>query len=498
MKALLYILVLVLLTMGSCTSSLYTGAEYDDLYYLASDKPVVTAKLPVNEQIAAGNLNAEDYYDNIYAADTLVSDEYSDAVDYDDQIIINNNNYTAGYDYFNNYSYAGRLRRFYGNYFDPYWRDPFGYGFGYGGFPNSFNFYDPYYGYGGNNFGFWDDYYGGFYGGGYGGYYGSGYGGYYGGGYGGYYGGFGSYYSPFYSPYGYYSGSNFHSEGKNSVSYGRTERPSTLSSRWNNNVSALGSSRRDSYLSTGGNSGVARRLPAGSSGNQTISPDTRRTVSTSVNSQQAVNPADRKLSQETVKGENVRTNTSTQRNSANTRPEYNSVNRSYTPSYNNPRMSTRPSYNNSRVSDVNNASVIRNNGAVNNNRVYNNTGNVRTPSNQGSYQNPANNSRNNTSGNGTQRRVDSPSVYSAPASGNRSNSSGSSESYSVPTRRSVESRSYSPGSYNNSSSGNVSSGSSYSSGSSSGASSGSSCGSSSGSSSSSSSSSSSGSSSGRR
>ena len=39
MKALIYISLLALLTLGSCTSSLYTGGEYDDLYYTSSDKP---------------------------------------------------------------------------------------------------------------------------------------------------------------------------------------------------------------------------------------------------------------------------------------------------------------------------------------------------------------------------------------------------------------------------------------------------------------------------
>ena len=159
MKTLSQILVLALLTLGSCTSSLYTGAEYDDLYYLPSDKPVVKNNPSVNEKIAEGTLKDKDYYDNKYAADTLVSDQYSDAVDIDSQVYNNDYYNNQGYDYYDNYSsYAGRLRRFYGNYFDPYWRDPFyfsygypsfGYGFGYGGFPYSYGFGNPYYGYGG-------------------------------------------------------------------------------------------------------------------------------------------------------------------------------------------------------------------------------------------------------------------------------------------------------------------------------------------------------------
>ena len=145
MKTISQILVLALLTLGSCTSSLYTGAEYDDLYYLPSDKPVAKNNPSANEQLPGGNLKGKDYYDNIYAADTLVSDEYSNAVDYNAPVNNNDfsNNNGQGYDYYDQYPYSNRLRMFYGNYFDPYWRDPFyfdygypsfGYGFGYGGF----------------------------------------------------------------------------------------------------------------------------------------------------------------------------------------------------------------------------------------------------------------------------------------------------------------------------------------------------------------------------
>jgi len=36
----------------------------------------------------------------------------------------------SGFNYDNYYSYSGRLNSFYGNYFDPYWRDPY-YMYGY-------------------------------------------------------------------------------------------------------------------------------------------------------------------------------------------------------------------------------------------------------------------------------------------------------------------------------------------------------------------------------
>lgn len=40
MKASNYILGLALLTLASCSSGLYVGTEYDDLYYVSSDQPV--------------------------------------------------------------------------------------------------------------------------------------------------------------------------------------------------------------------------------------------------------------------------------------------------------------------------------------------------------------------------------------------------------------------------------------------------------------------------
>src|SRR5664279_2550054 len=139
MKTASQIFILALLTLGSCTSSLYTGAEYDDLYYSSSDKQVARNSQGANEQITGDNAKGKDYYDNKYAADTLVSEEYSDAVDYDNQVN-NNSNSDQGYDYYSDSPYSNHLRMFYGNYFDPYWRDPFyfdsgypsfGYGYGY-------------------------------------------------------------------------------------------------------------------------------------------------------------------------------------------------------------------------------------------------------------------------------------------------------------------------------------------------------------------------------
>src|SRR5664280_2037510 len=117
----IFVLGLFTLALGSCTSTLYTGAEYDDLYYLPSDKPVVKNNPPANEKITEGIVQNKNYFDNKYASDTLVSDQYSDAVDYDNQVTNNNYNNNEGYDYYSDYPYSNRLRMFYGNYMDPYW-----------------------------------------------------------------------------------------------------------------------------------------------------------------------------------------------------------------------------------------------------------------------------------------------------------------------------------------------------------------------------------------
>ena len=149
MKALYYIFGIALLTVASCSSGLYVGTEYDDLYYLSSDQPVTQVRTTASRPVSESNLKSGAYYDNIYANDTLVSQEYSDAADSDEALGYNNYNYN----YYDNYSYAGRLNRFYGNYFNPYWRDPFYYswypsfGFNnyYYGFPYSYGYYDPFY-----------------------------------------------------------------------------------------------------------------------------------------------------------------------------------------------------------------------------------------------------------------------------------------------------------------------------------------------------------------
>jgi hypothetical protein len=444
MKTLNYILIISTAILSSCATGLYVGGEYDDLYYSPSDKPVMSVQKNIPEQIAEGNLNPEQYYDNIYANDTLVADGYNDAVDFNNSMYYNKGN--SAFEYMDDFSYSNRLRRFYGNYFDPFWRSSIFNGFGYPSYGYGYG-YDPY----GGGYGMYDPYYGG----GYGGYYGGGYGGYYGGGYGGFYGGYyGSIFSPFgYSGYGFYPGSYSHGDDYSTVTVGRRERYSTLTNSYNPSSPA-----RKSYNQPGeGLNGETRRTGASS---QSLSTETRRTNSINGSSRQSVTsiPENRYTQQ----GVPVRRDISNSSNrvSPYSRPEYRSVDRTYTPSYNNPRMSTRPSYNNSRTQSGTNSNTVPNNSRINNESLY-----------RGS--NPVNNNpvrSNSSNSQGQSRSVNT--------------NSGRSESYSVPTRRDMDSGSgYSSGrSYNNSSSGGSSSsygGSSYSSGSSSSGSSRSSSGSSS-------------------
>ena len=295
MKALSHIAVLMALILNSCAPAVYTGAEYDDLYYSPSDKPQVKQSAVVNDQVAEKELKANTYYDNVYAADTLVTDKYSVPSDYDDQIVVNNSNAGgSGYDYYDD-SYSNRINMFYGNYFNPYWQDPyyfsagFNYGYPYVGFGMNFG-----YGFGiGFGFGYGYPYYG------YGGYpyygYGYPYDPYYG--YGGYYG----------CCYPYYGGAYYHSDDYY-PSYGRRERPSSLSSNYNDNLGTGGSGRRNSDGTAGGYSAAGRRT---SSTNQLATTDARRSAS-GITSGSAV-----KSGQDAVKGESasVRSASSSSENS---------------------------------------------------------------------------------------------------------------------------------------------------------------------------------------
>ncbi len=70
MKQFWYIIPAILVTASSCTSTSYTGASNDDLYYRPSEKPVTATQ---STQTKSAD---QTYYDNIFAADTLIADEY--------------------------------------------------------------------------------------------------------------------------------------------------------------------------------------------------------------------------------------------------------------------------------------------------------------------------------------------------------------------------------------------------------------------------------------
>ena len=71
MKKFWYIIPVILVTGSSCSSLRFTGAVNDDLYYRPSDQPVI-----VTERTVEARSTDQTYYDNIFAADTLIADEY--------------------------------------------------------------------------------------------------------------------------------------------------------------------------------------------------------------------------------------------------------------------------------------------------------------------------------------------------------------------------------------------------------------------------------------
>lgn len=452
MKKFRYIIPVILVAASSCTSQLFTGTAYDDLYYRESDQPVVAA------QQNSPDRTKEQYYDNIFAGDTLIADEYVPYDEYLSQEAILKDG-SADNNYYNYLSPSDQIYLFNDSYFYPYWRDPFyfspfstrlSFGYNYFGSPyfgggmydpfwydsymyspymyNSYNSYNPYWGY--------NSYWG--------------------------YG-----YNPWmYSGY-YNNGYYYQSNDVNSNYIARrggfstSVRPATTgdgrnkagSSYTQGNVSSGSQgtvpSRRSTYGTTDGTntttrsgSGVSRTSTDGTrtfSAPNTVTqnPGYNRRESTGISTQV------RSQGQVPVQGE-------TRTQSVN-RPQYQTTERTYTPSYNNPRMSSRPSYNNSR-------STTEGSGTS----VYNNQGAVRSSSGTSGQ---TRTQYNNSSSGYTPSRSSSSPVYSAPSrsSGSTSVSSGS--------RSSSGSSSYSGGSSSYSSGSRSSSSGSSSSGSSSGSSS---------------------------
>ena len=157
MKKFWYIIPAIVLTAVSCTSTSYTGASNDDLYYRPSEEQVTASAATV--QAASTDPS---YYDNIFAADTLIADEYNPDSEY---LAYNTGSEAA---VVNNYYGSSAAERIYlfNDSFYPYWQDPyyyspfslslsfgFGFGFGYGGYygypygyyPYYSDWYSPYY-----------------------------------------------------------------------------------------------------------------------------------------------------------------------------------------------------------------------------------------------------------------------------------------------------------------------------------------------------------------
>ena len=340
MKTYLYIAVLALFLLSSCSSSLYVSGEYDDLYYTPAPQEVYVAESTVPEQAYSSISEIEDKYD----LDTLVADTYLDPAEYDKDLQYYDSNSRDAFDYYGGFSYSNHLNRFYGNYFDPYWRDPF-----YSGMRYGMSFGYPYY----SHFGYRDPFYSPYYytyarDPFYSPYWGSSY-----------------YYSP-YSYYGYggYGGwgiSPYYRNYASNVEYYQTpvRRRSSYSTLSNRYVS--GTSQRSN---TAVNSSSRRTASSGESVNVSSGEGSRRTarstvVSNNTNVRNATDPGERSVSSSSAR--RTRVNATTR---AASKPEYRNSSRTYKPTYSNPRMSTRPAYNrtNSRSTTVrssNQGSAVR-------------------------------------------------------------------------------------------------------------------------------------------
>jgi len=112
MKHLFYILTLVLITLASCDSSLYTTKIYDDSYYAKSREEVIPTKTVTvnNSEVPNGEYNAEDgYYHNDDGTVTYYSEGDNKSY-YDDNYSYggSDNYYDGSGNYIeNNYYYVG-------------------------------------------------------------------------------------------------------------------------------------------------------------------------------------------------------------------------------------------------------------------------------------------------------------------------------------------------------------------------------------------------------
>lgn len=339
MKTYFYIAVLTVFLLSSCSSSVYMSGEYDDLYYTPAPSEIYVQEDVVPEQAYQSISEIESKYD----LDTLVADEYLDPAEYEKGLAYYDSDKNSAFDYHDGVSYASNLNRFYGNYFDPYWRDPFYSGYRYGSafrYGMTFGYpYSSYYGYG-----MMDPYYSPYYYSYYrdpfySPYYGSSY--YYSPYWG--YGGLGM--SPYYSAYYNRNVDYYTTPVKRRRSY------STLSNRY---VSESG--QRSSSTRVTDSRRTAGNTTAGVRGDEGSRRTRQTVVSSNTNVREAANPQERSVS--SAQNRRTEVNTTTR---ASSRPEYRTQDRTYSPTYTNPRMTTRPAYNNAnrRSSSVTNSNAGR-------------------------------------------------------------------------------------------------------------------------------------------
>lgn len=357
MRTYIYIIVFALFILSSCSSSMYMSGEYDDLYFVPSDRAVYVDK-PTNSGIYASG----DELESIYGVDTLMAEDYIDAVGYDDDLAYYGDYDRSVFDYNYGSGYSSYVNRFYGNYFDPYWRDPFyrgmGYGMGYGmgmgiGYGMGYGFGYPsmsfYYGMGFpryfSPFGYYSPY---------------------------------SYYDSFYSPYwgyspyyGYYPGGSGYPSYDYGVAGSASRRSYSTLSR-GDAVSSPAKSRNDIYNNTRATRTTTdRNTVAGVSERRTGDRSTT-TAGTSASRGVVAQDPDTRRAEAQRSAVTTRTRASAQTGSRTIdKPVYNQTQRSYNPTYTNPRMATRPAYNNSNT----NRSIINNSrSTINNSRSTTNTG----------------------------------------------------------------------------------------------------------------------------
>lgn len=329
------------LVLASCSSSLYTSAEYDDLYYTPADAQRAQEVAVQQEQYYAANENQAVAEQTV--PDTLQAEQYNaegvDANLNEDMIEYQESNV---FDYYGQPMYASRLRsfhypmriaRFYRPFYTPFYTPYYSYT----------NFYDPYDYY---NPWMYEDYYFNrpFYSSGYN-YFSP----YYNPMYANYYSGFysGLYYSSWYPSYYGYGGYNYrvadswvNTRSRPRAGVPSTSRRMTTSTPATKSNVQVANSRRTGSGTVNEQVSTSRRT-----GTSVVQPVRSRTATNS-----AVASQNRRVSTNTrntaiqpvYKNQNSGT---TNRRTVTSIPRYNSNQRAYQPTYTKPRTTTKPAYN---------------------------------------------------------------------------------------------------------------------------------------------------------